>query len=153
MTEQAEGELTTEFVEGLTEEQVHHLESDTYWCLEKLTESIQDNYTDKQPGVYACLKDVAKIVSKKDQDLIDMLALADYGITKFAYRWVNCILTREFPMANLVRIWDTLLSEEMELSKSLTYLCAAMLLMMSDSLKEFSDRPDEIIMYLQDPPT
>ncbi len=79
--------------------------------------------------------------------------LAEYGIEKFAYRWVNCILTREFSMDKIVRIWDTLLSEEMDISVALEYLCSAMLLMMASDLKTFSGAPDEIIMYLQDPPS
>ncbi len=39
-------ELSPEFVEGLSDEIVLNLESDTYWCLEKLSENIQANYTE-----------------------------------------------------------------------------------------------------------
>ena len=30
----------------------------------------------------------------------------------FAFRWVNCLLTRELPLQSLIRLWDTCLSED-----------------------------------------
>ena len=41
---------------------------------------------------------VDKLIQKKDEELIEVLKLADFTIDKFVYRWVNCFLTREFSM-------------------------------------------------------
>lgn len=137
--EEGQAPLTVEAFEGLSEETALEIESDTYWCLENFSENIQANYTDGQPGVYKILGMVTKLVSKKDEALIDLLAEAEFGIEKFVYRWINCILVREFSMDQITRIWDTLLSEELDISTALGYLCAAMLLTLSPDIKSFSD--------------
>ena len=38
-------------VEALSDEKLFEIESDTFWCLERFTESIQDNYTDGFEGI------------------------------------------------------------------------------------------------------
>lgn len=96
---------------------------------------------------------VDKLIQKKDEELIEVLKLADFTIDKFVYRWVNCFLTREFSMELVTWIWDTLLSEELDISTALGYVCAAMLLMMWDQIVSMQDTPEEIIMFIQNPPT
>ena len=36
----------------LTQDQFLSVEADTFWCLSKLIDDIQDNYTEMQPGVH-----------------------------------------------------------------------------------------------------
>jgi TBC1 domain family member 2 len=36
----------------------------------------------------------------------------DINFMDFAYRWVSCYLTREFDIFQIIRLWDTYLSEE-----------------------------------------
>lgn len=71
---------------------------------------------------------------------------------KFVYRWVNNILTREFSMVHLIMIWDKIIAEEEDVSGYLVYVCAALLTMISKDIKSMIDRPDEIIIFIQDLP-
>ena len=86
-------------------------------------------------------------------DLIEILKSIDYLPEKFVYRWINNILSREFSIQQLIKIWDRILWEEQEVSNCLWYVWAALLLMFSKDLKNLAETPDEIIMYLQDLPT
>lgn len=95
---EAEG-ITEAFMDTLSEDRGLEIESDTYWCLEKFSENIQANYTEGQPGVYKTIELVQNLVKKEDPELVEVLDMADYNIDKFVYRWINCILTREFTLA------------------------------------------------------
>ena len=44
----------------LSEEVLRNLEADSFWCMQKLMEGIQDNYTLAQPGIQT------KIIALKD---------------------------------------------------------------------------------------
>jgi len=56
-------------------------------------------------------------------------------------------------MKQILRIWDTLLAEELDLSMVLCYICASMLLQMADEIKKLASSPENIILFLQDPPS
>jgi hypothetical protein len=86
-------------------------EADTFWCLSKLIEDIQDNYTEMQPGVHKIINKIKALVHKSDPDVIKHLEELDINFMDFAYRWVSCYLTREFSIYQTIRIWDTYLSE------------------------------------------
>ena len=54
----------------------------------------------------------------------------------FAFRWCNCLLTREFEYHLVLRLWDTFLSEARGLEAFHTHVCAAMLLRYKENLKK-----------------
>ena len=137
----------------LSEETLANIEADTFWWMESFLETLQENYINKQPGIYKILNKVELIIKKKDMDLIEILSSIDYLPEKFVYRWINNILSREFSIQQLIKIWDRILSEEQEVSNCLWYVWAALLLMFAKDLKDLAETPDEIIMYLQDLPT
>lgn len=58
------------------------------------------------------LNKVSKIAELKDPEAIGKLDEIDFKFIKFAYRWINCFLTREFNVRQVMRLWDTFLSEE-----------------------------------------
>lgn len=52
----------------LTKEQLDTIEADSYWCMSKLLDGIQDNYTFAQPGIQkkvAALKDLTLRIDGK----------------------------------------------------------------------------------------
>lgn len=77
----------------------------------------------------------------------------EYMPDKFVYRWVNNILSREFNVQQLIMIWDKILAEEQDVSTYLSYVWAALLLMLSKEIKKLADTPEEVILFIQDLPT
>lgn len=44
------------------------LEADTFWCLSKLLDGIQDNYIFAQPGIQRQVRRMAELVSRIDRE-------------------------------------------------------------------------------------
>jgi hypothetical protein len=145
--------ISVKDMELINEEEATNIEADTIGCLENFLESLQENFTDGQPGVHKIIDKVVQIVTKKDNELMEFLEFVDYVPEKFVYRWVNNILSREFDVQQLIMIWDKILAEEQDISTFLAYVCAALLLRLSPEIQKFSEHPEEVILFIQDLPT
>ena len=95
----------------LTEEQKGDLEADTFWCLTKFLEQITDNYIHGQPGILKQVKNLSQLVKRIDLDLYKHFEKEHVEFIQFAFRWMNCLLMREFQMDTVIRMWDTYLAE------------------------------------------
>ena len=69
----------------------------------------------------------------------------------FAYRWITCYLMREFNIFQIVRLWDTYLSEEEGFAEFHCYVCAALLLTFTNDIKQMNYQ--DCILFLQSLPT
>ena len=56
--------LTIEDIALLSEETLAHIEADTFWWVENFLETLQENYINKQPGIYKILTKVEQIIRK-----------------------------------------------------------------------------------------
>jgi len=104
------------------------VEADVFWCLSKLVDDIQDNYTEMQPGVHKMLNKMKALVEQLDLASLKHLESMDIIFMDFAYRWVSCYLTREFNIYQITRLWDTYFAEEEGFSQFHCYVCAALFL-------------------------
>ncbi|EGG24662.1 TBC domain protein [Cavenderia fasciculata] len=149
----------SEFVENVEQCTVNTLESsvlamveaDSYWCLTKLLDGIQDHYTFAQPGIQRMIAQLRGLLETINSSLCCHLAEQDCQFIEFAFRWMNCFLMREIPFLLVIRMWDTYLCEREGFSIFHVYVCAAFLVLWSDELKQ-KDFPD-IMIFLQKPPT
>lgn len=107
------------------------VEADSFWCLSRLLDGIQDNYIHGQPGIHRGVKRIAELVARIDGELrrpkggerelmcgrrqtkIAPLAAhlesENVEFMQFAFRWMNCLLMREISVQNTIRMWDTYL--------------------------------------------
>uniref|UniRef100_A0A4W5LDR0 Rab-GAP TBC domain-containing protein n=1 Tax=Hucho hucho TaxID=62062 RepID=A0A4W5LDR0_9TELE len=53
-------------VSSLQEETLRNIEADSFWCMSKLLDGIQDNYTFAQPGIQRKVKALEELVSRID---------------------------------------------------------------------------------------
>ncbi|KAI4089932.1 MAG: hypothetical protein LQ348_005821 [Seirophora lacunosa] len=127
------------------------VEADSFWCLSKLLDGIQDNYIFAQPGIVRQVSALKDLTTRIDSGLAKHLENEGVEFMQFSFRWVNCLLMREFSIHCIIRMWDTYLAEEQGFSDFHLYVCAAFLVKWSDQLmkKEFQD----IMMFLQALPT
>lgn len=125
------------------------VEADTYWCLTKMLDTIQDNYIHEQPGIIRQIDQLKDLITRDEPRLAKHLADQNLDFIQFAFRWMNCLLMREFELPLVIRMWDTYLSDFPDgFSKFHVYVCCAFLRRFGDVLinMEFQD----IIMFLQD---
>lgn len=95
----------------MSQEQLKDVEADTFWCLTKLLEQITDNYIHGQPGILKQVKNLGQLVKRIDRDLYEHFQKENVQFIQFSFRWMNCLLMREFQMSAVIRMWDTYLSE------------------------------------------
>ena len=128
------------------------LEADCFWCFSKLVDSIQDNYTSGQTGIFRQLSRMSELVARTDPALVAHLSGEGLDFAQFAFRWMNCLLMREFPLSMIIRMWDTYLAEgDGGFTDFHTYVCAAFLAKWSVQLQTLDF--GEMLLLLQNPPT
>ncbi|ORY77223.1 rab-GTPase-TBC domain-domain-containing protein [Leucosporidium creatinivorum] len=128
------------------------LEADSFWCLSKLLDGIQDNYIFAQPGIQRQVKRMRELCERVDAPLAHHLEDHSVEFIQFAFRWMNCLLMREMSVKCIVRMWDTYLAEGGDaFSEFHLYVCLAFLVKWSDQLREMDFQ--SIIIFLQSLPT
>ena len=127
------------------------VEADSFWCLTKLLDGIQDNYIHAQPGIHRQVNALRDLAMRIDAGLANHLEKEGVEFMQFSFRWVNCLLMREISIKNTIRMWDTYLvrasrhghiqvilttlqSEEQGFSQFHLYVCAAFLVKWSEQL-------------------
>ncbi|EAW13798.1 GTPase-activating protein GYP1 [Aspergillus clavatus NRRL 1] len=127
------------------------VEADSFWCLTKLLDGIQDNYIYAQPGIHRQVRALRDLTMRIDSTLAKHLENEGVEFMQFSFRWMNCLLMREMSVQNTIRMWDTYMAEEQGFSRFHLYVCAAFLVKWTEQLVKMDFQ--EILMFLQALPT
>lgn len=128
------------------------LEADTFWCMSRLLDGIQDNYIFAQPGILRQLSIMSDVVKRMDAPLHAHLAEQGVEYMQFSFRWMNCLLMREMSVKSIIRIWDTYLAEGADSFADFhPFVCAVFLHRWRAELLTMDFQG--IIMFLQSLPT
>lgn len=128
------------------------LEADTFWCMSRLLDGIQDNYIFAQPGIRRQLSIMSDVVKRMDPELHTHLAEQGVEYMQFSFRWMNCLLMREMSVKSIIRIWDTYLAEGADsFSGFHPFVCAVFLHRWRGELLTMDFQG--MIMFLQSLPT
>ncbi|XP_033880525.1 TBC1 domain family member 22A isoform X1 [Acipenser ruthenus] len=139
-------------VSSLPEEVLRNIEADSFWCMSKLLDGIQDNYTFAQPGIQRKVKALEELVSRIDEHVHRYLQQYEVEYLQFAFRWMNNLLMRELPLRCTIRLWDTYQAEPEGFSHFHLYVCAAFLVRWRKEILEEKDFQGLMIL-LQNLPT
>ena len=134
--------------EKVSKESLDIVEADSFWCMSKLLDSIQDNYTFAQPGIQRKILALKELVSRIDSPLNLHLQNHDVEYLQFSFRWMNCLLMREVPISCIIRVWDTYLSEGDGFASLHLYVCAAFLVRWSKDIQQLKDF-QSIMLFIQ----
>ena len=143
------------------------VEADSYWCLTKLLDGIQDNYIYAQPGIVRQVGALQSLTVRIDGSLAKHLEKEGVEFMQFSFRWMNCLLMREVNVRCTIRMWDTYMAEEDGFSEFHLYVCAAFLVKWTEQLLKMDFQVgysrasnasvltsrQEIMMFLQALPT
>jgi hypothetical protein len=111
----------------LPEAQAREVEADCFWCFSRLMECLQDLYTKDQPGIRKMLILLEQIVRKNSPELARWIQKEAIDYQEFAFRWMNCLLVREFPLVSVLRLWDCYVSNHRKIATTHVFVCAAIL--------------------------
>ncbi|XP_057212600.1 TBC1 domain family member 22B isoform X2 [Triplophysa rosa] len=129
-----------------------NIEADSFWCMSKLLDGIQDNYTFAQPGIQIKVKALEELVSRIDEDVHVHFQKCEVEYLQFAFRWMNNLLMRELPLRCTIRLWDTYQAESEGFSHFHLYVCAAFLIKWRKEILSMGDF-QSLLMLLQNLPT
>uniref|UniRef100_A0AAY4DFD0 Rab-GAP TBC domain-containing protein n=1 Tax=Denticeps clupeoides TaxID=299321 RepID=A0AAY4DFD0_9TELE len=150
--EYIEEEVENFDVSSLREEALRNIEADSFWCMSKLLDGIQDNYTFAQPGIQRKVKALEELVSRIDETVHRHMQQFEVEYLQFAFRWMNNLLMRELPLRCTIRLWDTYQAEPEGFSHFHLYVCAAFLVHWRKEVLEEKDFQGLMIL-LQNLPT
>lgn len=74
------------------------IEADTFWCLSKLLDGIQDNYISQQPGIQRLVKRMGELVKRIDGKC-PSLVIARCANAK--HHWLRTLRIKESNSCNL----------------------------------------------------
>ncbi|XP_056628540.1 TBC1 domain family member 22B isoform X1 [Triplophysa dalaica] len=129
-----------------------NIEADSFWCMSKLLDGIQDNYTFAQPGIQIKVKALEELVSRIDEDVHVHFQRCEVEYLQFAFRWMNNLLMRELPLRCTIRLWDTYQAESEGFSHFHLYVCAAFLIKWRKEILSMGDF-QSLLILLQNLPT
>jgi hypothetical protein len=130
------------------------VEADTYWCLTKLLDHIQDHYTAGQPGLQRQMYKLEELIRRTDGPLHGHLVAEGVAFAFFSFRWMSNLLMRELPLQAVIRLWDTCLAEDEQghgFEGFHVFVCAAFLKSFSALLLEAQG--EDLMTLLQELPT
>ncbi|KAJ9555634.1 hypothetical protein OSB04_010248 [Centaurea solstitialis] len=116
------------------EDFVVNAEADTFFCFVDLLSGVRDNFVQQLDnsvvGIRSTISKMSLLLKEHDEELWRHLEITTKVNPQFyAFRWITLLLTQEFNFADILRIWDTLLSDPEGPQETLLRVCCAMLIL------------------------
>jgi len=125
-----------------TTEALDFIEADAFFCFTNLMAEVRDHFCSKldhtEIGIQHKVKEMERLIARKDGELGRMLQKLKVSPTFYGFRWITLLMTQEFDLPDVMRLWDSLLTDSSRFA-FLSYFCAAMVLSIRDDLIEKSD--------------
>eukprot|EP00301_Raphidiophrys_heterophryoidea_P021321 c5789_g1_i1.p1 GENE.c5789_g1_i1~~c5789_g1_i1.p1 ORF type:complete len:639 (+),score=172.00 c5789_g1_i1:37-1953(+) len=117
-----------------------HAEADAFWCFTNLMSEIRDHFLAaldrSNHGINFKMQQLYDLLREKDVYLYNHLSkTCQISPQFFAFRWISLLLTQEFELHRVFRLWDAILADVNRFN-FLLYLCVAMLVCIRDTLLE-----------------
>ncbi|KAF2346521.1 Rab-GTPase-TBC domain [Trinorchestia longiramus] len=125
------------YVLASTPADAEHAEADTFWLFTSLMADVRDLFIrtldDSESGIGRLMTRLMSCL--RDQDAATSDRLAHQGVKEqyFAFRWLSLLFSQEFPLPDVIRMWDSLLASP-DRHRCLVLLATAMITLQRDKL-------------------
>jgi len=139
---------------------LENAEADTFFCFTSVMGEIMNNFIktlDKADvGIMGTIQKLNKLLKQKDYELWANLEDKKLNPQFYSFRWLTLLLSQEFQLPEVLRIWDTLFADPKRF-EFLIYLCCAMIIAVktqllsgdfADNLKLLQSYPTTDIIHL-----
>ena len=110
---------------------VANAEKDAFFCFVNLMSKIRDNFCEtldqSEVGIKGSLSDMMKILKRVDLELWANLKEKDINPQFYGLRWLSLLLSQEFDLPDLIRLWDSFFSAEKPTQFLLVFCCAMLM--------------------------
>jgi hypothetical protein len=92
------------------------IEHDTYYCFWEIMKWLEVWYINNSVKVPEKVKEFEVLLNKKDKDLFDLFKKCNIDFQFFVFRWVSLGFSQEYEIPELIRIWDSAISTNKNVS-------------------------------------
>jgi len=114
-----------------------HAEADAFFCFTQLMSEVMNNFIKtldhSAVGVKGHMATLNRLLRTKDPQLWAHLEHLKIDPQFYSFRWLTLLLSQEFELPDVLRLWDTLLADAQRFSH-LHYVCIAMMIAVRDTL-------------------
>ncbi|GBO20843.1 TBC1 domain family member 13 [Araneus ventricosus] len=114
-----------------------YAEADTFFCFTNLMSEIRDFFIKtldhSASGIGAMMKRLMDMVEEHDFNIWQRLQMQDIKPQYFCFRWITLLLSQEFPLPDLIRVWDSLFADKNRF-QFLLCVCCAMIIWLRDKI-------------------
>ncbi|XP_077501253.1 TBC1 domain family member 13 isoform X2 [Amblyomma americanum] len=123
-----------------------YAEADCFFCFTSLMSEIRDFFIktldESSSGIGAMMERLMQLLRRRDDRLYGHLKQLQVEPQYYSFRWIMLLLSQDFPLPDVLRIWDSLFADTKRFN-FLIYICYAMLSKLRDKLM-MGDFPSNI---------
>lgn len=83
------------------------IQGDCYWCLCKILQNLLDNYNSDWSGRQKSFVRIKQIIKRIDIELLLHFEKEGIDLYHVYFKWINCLLLRQFNIKIGLRLFDT----------------------------------------------
>ncbi|XP_004927187.2 TBC1 domain family member 13 [Bombyx mori] len=114
-----------------------HAEADCFFCFTNLMAEIRDFFIrtldEAESGINYMMCKLNEFLKRHDPDVWTLLEKQELRPQYYSFRWLTLLLSQEFSLPDVERIWDTLFADSQRFD-FLINICCAMILLVRDNL-------------------
>jgi len=115
------------------------IESDAFFAFENLMDELKDSFNEKMDkkaeGIRAKLKVIEKLIERNRKNIWEVLQEQNINIDIFAIRWQMLLLSQDFTIPDVIRLWDSLFADAARFN-FFSYVCLALLVNVEGEILE-----------------
>ena len=122
---------------------VWHAEVDAFYCFNILISHLGDHFCRTMDldelGITGSIEEFSSVLRDCDPKLHAHLETIGLKPAFYAFRWLTLLLSQEFMVPDVLRVWDFLFADIALVKMRLCYTCAAMVLSLKEELMQESN--------------
>lgn len=107
---------------------LEHAEADCFFCFTNLMSEIRDFFIktldEADCGINTMMIRLTQTLKNNDPDVWSRLEQLELKPQYYSFRWLTLMLSQEFPLPDVLRIWDSLFSDENRFDFLIDICCA-----------------------------
>ena len=113
------------------EEEREFAEADCFFCFTALMSEIRDFFIktldESEGGIKRMMAKLSNLLKEKDNAIWCRLKEQELYPQYYSFRWLTLLLSQEFPLPDVLRIWDSVFADDQRYD-FLIKVCCAMIL-------------------------
>jgi hypothetical protein len=111
---------------------LEYAEADTFYCFTNLMTHLRENfmkiYDNSEFGILVRMQKFLMLLKKLDNDIYELFEKQKLKPEFYAFRWLTLLLSQEFQLPDVLRLWDSLFVDQEKNFEFLLYICCAMVM-------------------------